>query len=223
MKTIYLKEFEELAKRGVAYIPLGTIEWHGDHLPIETDFLIAQKICEELNKDFPGYILPPFYMGAYGHEVIDGQDMWGMDRKLKKKLLGNVYFLESDLLVKTINSLISNLKKQGFNKIIVVTGHGGGTQTDCLKEIAKNENVLTINPYDAIASHHADETETSIFWACFPQEEGRGRSFETPKDDDLTNHYGYDPLPKSSLKLGQELLAKMMVMVKEKCKHFLES
>lgn len=50
MKTTYLKEFIKHSQDGVAYIPLGTIEWHGEHLPIETDFMVAQKICELLSK-----------------------------------------------------------------------------------------------------------------------------------------------------------------------------
>lgn len=221
MKTTSLKEFEDLAEKGIAYIPIGTIEWHGDHLPIETDFLIAEKNCQILSGEFPGYILPPFYMGAYGHEIIDGQDMWGMDRKLKKKLFGNLYFLESDLLTEVLNSLVSNLEKQGFDKIIIVTGHGGSNQTDVLGEIAKSDKVLTINPYDTVSSHHADEGETSVFWACYPEEEAKGRSVITPKDDDLTNHYGYDPLEKSSLALGKKYLDKMILAAEEKVKSFL--
>jgi creatinine amidohydrolase/Fe(II)-dependent formamide hydrolase-like protein len=44
MKTTYLKEFINYATKKVAFVPVGTLEWHGNHLPIETDFLVAQKI-----------------------------------------------------------------------------------------------------------------------------------------------------------------------------------
>lgn len=217
MKIISLNEFKKLAEKGIAYIPIGTIEWHGNVSPIETDFLVAQKICELLAEEYPGYILPPFYMGAYGKDIIDGQEMRGMDRKLGKKLAGNVYFLEADLLMKVLNSLIDNLKNQGFTKIIIVSGHGGSNQDMVLEEINKIKNVLTIDPYESVNIHHADEGETSIFWACYPEEQTK-----STQDGDLVNYYGHDPLEKSSLGYGQELLNKMLESIKEKIRKFIE-
>jgi len=217
MKTTYLDEFKELAQEGIAYIPLGTIEWHGNVTPIETDFLVAQKICEELSNEIPGYILPPFYMGAYGKDIIDGQEMRGMGRKLKKKLSGSIYFLEGGLFTNVLKSLIENLKNQGYNKIILITGHGGGNQTAVLEEIGKIDGVLTIDPYEPVTIHHADEGETSVFWACYPDEQSKAT-----KDEDLINYYSHDPLEKSSLQYGQELLSKMLESAKEKIAKFIK-
>lgn len=217
MKTTYLFKFKELAKKGIAYIPVGTIEWHGNVTPIETDFLVAEKLCQLISVDFSGYILPPLYMGAYGKDIIDGQEMRGMERKLKKKLAGSIYFLENSLFISVLISLIENLKKQGFKKIIVITGHGGGNQATVLEEISKIDGVLTIDPYKPVTIHHADEGETSVFWACYPDEQSKSN-----KDDDLTNYYGHDPLEKSSLKYGQELLVKMLKNAKEKVEEFLK-
>lgn len=219
MKTTYLEEFEKLADNKVAYIPIGTIEWHGNYLPIETDFLIAEKICKNLSDEFSGYVLPPLYLGAYGGENIDGNEMRGMDRKLKKKLAGNLYFLESGILLKILKTLIDNLREQGFSKIIIVTGHGGSNQESVLEKIAEDEKVLIINPYAETNIHHADEGEISVFWACFNEDEVKARSM--PKDDDLSNYYGYDPLQKSSLTLGNRYLSEMLKSAKEETRKFL--
>lgn len=215
MGKIYLSEFKKLAKNGIAYIPIGTIEWHGNVLPIETDFLVAQKICEKLNKIYPGYILPPFYMGAYGKDIINGQEMRGMDRKLGKKLVGNIYFLEGEKLIQVLRCLIENLKAQGFTKIIIITGHGGSNQEAVLNEISDIESVIAIDPYEPVSIHHADEGEISVFWACYPNEQKKAL-----KDKDIINYYGYDPLEKSSLKYGQELLNIMIGTTKEKVRKF---
>lgn len=218
--TTYLSEFEKVTKNGVAYIPLGTIEWHGSHLPIETDFLIAQKICELSAENYPGYILPPFYLGSYGSSVINGKEMRGMDRKLGKKLSGNLYFLEPFLFGKTLRALTNNLKDQGFNKIIIISGHGGENQLKVLESI-NDEKVISINPYAKIECHHADEVETSILWACYPEEEAKAKEIKTPENDDLSNYRGYDVLAKSSLDMGKENLEIILKAIKEEVKEFL--
>ena len=217
MKTIYLKEFKELVEKEIAFIPLGTVEWHGNYLPIETDFLVADKICQDLAKNFGGYVLPPFYMGGYSAAIIDGVEMRGMDKKLGKKLYGSVYFLESDLFVKILSSLIDNLKQQGFKKIVLVTGHGGDSQEAALKQVEEKNDCLVINPYDGVSIHHADEGEISIFWACYPEEEQKARSAQ--RDEDLTNYYSYDPIEKSSLALGNDLLGKMLELSRNRIKN----
>lgn len=219
--TIYLNKFEKLAQNKVAYIPIGTIEWHGNYSPIETDLLVAKKLCEEISKEYPGYVLPPFYMGAYGREIIDGQEMRGMERKLKKKLVGSIYFLETDLLKKVLESLIENLKQQGFSKIVVITGHGGSNQTEILNRIGEIDGVLAIDPYEPVTIHHANEGEISVLWACYPKEERKARSMA--KDDNLINYYGHDPIEKSSLEYGKGLLEKMLKSIREKVSDFLGS
>ncbi len=153
MKKTYLKDF---VKKKVAYIPVGTIEWHGNHLPIETDFLVSQKICESLSEEIPGYILPPFYLGTDNSTNIDGDIYIGMNGRLKKKLDGSIYFIEPKLLRELLMRIINNLKEQGFPKIIIVSGHGGTTQTETITGIEKNvPEVAFISPYEGLFS---DET-----------------------------------------------------------------
>lgn len=224
MKTIYLKEFAKLAQKGIAYIPIGTVEWHGNYLPVEADFLVAQKICNLVSEDFPGYVLPPIYFGTGKSERIDGQEMRGMDRKLKKILPGNVYFLKPKLLENILQSLVDNLTKQGFKKIIIITGHGGSTQKATLEAIAANDQVLCIYPYESIEGvHHADKNETSIFWACYPEEEAKAKNIMPSANDDLTNYYGYNPFSKSSIALGNKCLKIIVKNSKEQIKDFLRT
>jgi creatinine amidohydrolase len=202
MKTTYLDEFESLLNTKIAYIPIGTIEWHGNYLPLETDFLIAENLCQKVSEEIVGYVLPPIYMGGYGSDLVDGVLMRGMDRKLKKKLLGNIFFLDSETLIKLLKSIVKNLQDQGFSKIIVLTGHGGSGQKLALNKVFEEERVLVVDPYDEVKAHHADEGEISILWACSHGEESRARSM--PKDKDLIEYYGYDPIEKASLELGDK-------------------
>jgi creatinine amidohydrolase/Fe(II)-dependent formamide hydrolase-like protein len=72
MKTTYLNEFIDHSKNKLVFVPMGTIEWHGNHLPVETDFLVAQKICEILSKRTKGYVLPPIYLGTSRERIVGG-------------------------------------------------------------------------------------------------------------------------------------------------------
>lgn len=208
MKKTYLKDF---VKKKVAYIPVGTIEWHGNHLPIETDFLVSQKICESLSEEIPGYILPPFYLGTDNSTNIDGDIYIGMNGRLKKKLDGSIYFIEPKLLRELLMRIINNLKEQGFSKIIIVSGHGGTTQTETITGIEKDTaGVVFISPYEELFSdettNHANVSETSIFWSLFPEEMKKSLALDIKDNDDYFLFTGHDPRKKASIELGNELI-----------------
>ncbi|MDD5489467.1 MAG: creatininase family protein [Candidatus Moranbacteria bacterium] len=211
--TTYLKDFEKMAKRGIAYIPLGVLEWHGNHLPIETDFLVAVKLCEELSKKKPGYILPPIYLGTDKQRIVKGQKLIGMDRHLGKKLPGNTYFLEPALFEKMIIGLGKTLNAQGFRKVYLVAGHTGTGQINALKRaVKKMPGMALVDPYDKLKTEvkHADEFETSILWACHPEEEKISRRRKIPATDDCFRFYGRDLRKKASVALGRKILKEMI-------------
>lgn len=211
--TTYLENFSKMAKRGIAYLPLGTLEWHGNHLPIETDYLIAARLCEELAKKKTGYILPPIYLGTDKERIRGGRKFIGMDSRLGKKLPGSLYYLKPHLFEKIVIDLGKNLKAQGFKKIYLIAGHSGTGQIKTLKRaVEKQPGLILLNPWEKISvdAHHADEYETSIFWACHPEEERKSRKMKIPASDDCFRYYGYDPRKKASLKIGRKILKEMI-------------
>lgn len=213
MKTTYLNEFIDYSKKKVVFVPIGTIEWHGNHLPIETDFLVAQKICEILSKKTKGYVLPPIYLGTSRERIVRGRKFIGMNAALEKELKGNLYYLEPNILFALIGGLAGNLTKQGFKKIYIITGHGGVRQIEVLEKIEnKYKNVIVLNPYKnlTVRAHHADENETSLFWACYPEEEARSRKIKIDAGDDFVKYQGYDVRQKASLKLGKKILSEVV-------------
>ncbi len=135
-----------------------------------------------------------------------------MDKYLEKKLSGNLYFLEPDFFAKILINLGNNLVKQGFEKVYIITGHGGMGQTKALSLAGKKlKNLIIINPYDILEkkwSHieHAGEYETSLFWACYPEEETKSRKIRIKNSDDYFRFLGYDPRVKASLALGNKML-----------------
>lgn len=216
MKTTYLEKFNEYAKKKIAIIPIGTLEWHGSHLPIETDFLVAQRICEIISRKIPVYVLPPVYIGSCIKKKINGEWFRGMDKYIGKKLPGNLYFLEPEFFSKVLSNLGNNLVSQGFEKIFIVTGHGGKGQARALSLAKKKlKNFVIVSPYDILEEKgmnvkHADEYETALFWACYPEEQKNGQKIKLSKNDDYVKYLGYDPREKASLKMGNKMLKEII-------------
>jgi creatinine amidohydrolase len=198
----------------IVYIPLGTLEWHSEHLPIETDFMIAKKICEILSEKSKGYILPPMYLGTDREENKNGVILHGMNIHLNKILEGSLYYIKPSVFNDMISSLVFNLKEQGFKKIVIVTGHAGSAHRTVLEQIEKdNHEVVYINVYEGIGQGrnlHAAKEETSLFWALYPEEEKIARSKNINPDNDLNKLVGFDVISVSSGEFGKEVLDKVL-------------
>ncbi|MDA8587156.1 creatininase family protein [Rhodobacteraceae bacterium] len=55
-----------LAVRSVIWLPLGTIEWHCEHLPVGLDALTAHGLCLRAAERGGGLVMPPLYFGTGG-------------------------------------------------------------------------------------------------------------------------------------------------------------
>ncbi len=118
MNTVEVESF--LASEGPLFIPIGTLEAHGRHLPVGTDTICANGICEELSMRFNGAIAP-----ALGY---------GITNSLIQTSPGS--FFESDLFENFVQAIVDGFYLQGFHKIILVNGHGGNCEV--LKKIIRN-------------------------------------------------------------------------------------
>ena len=56
----YRNTTNEIRESGIktAIIPVGSIEQHASHLPVGTDYLIAQKVGEAVAERINAYLLP---------------------------------------------------------------------------------------------------------------------------------------------------------------------
>jgi len=83
-KVLYIEltpqEFQErLLEAPIAYLPLGTLEWHGRHLPLGADGLISSGFFVELAKKVGGIVLPMLFLGTDNSKIIEGEEYYGMD------------------------------------------------------------------------------------------------------------------------------------------------
>ena len=142
------KEFSErLAKAPIAYLPLGTLEWHGEHLPLGSDGLQSFEFFKLLAKEVGGIVLPKLFLGPdrpgnYDTiTTIDGKEYYGMDlgidadmiighghgrrnvRYKTRQLTGSAYYLPDNTFHLMMHGIMKQLSRAGF-KIVVAHGHG---------------------------------------------------------------------------------------------------
>jgi creatinine amidohydrolase len=58
-----------IAERWPVVLPLGVLEYHGEHLAVGMDTLAVIRMVELLEQEMPIVALPPFYYGAASHAV----------------------------------------------------------------------------------------------------------------------------------------------------------
>ncbi len=108
-------EIEEAAKaNAVVIIPVGSIEQHGNHLPVNTDincsFSIAKSVAEIID-DFPVLVAPPIWWGFSPHHM---------------KYPGTIS-LKLHTYIDVLTDVSTSIAAHGFKKILFLNGHGGNT------------------------------------------------------------------------------------------------
>lgn len=117
MNTVQVESL--LGTEAPLFLPIGTIEAHGRHLPVGTDTLCAEKVAETLSIALDGVIAPSF---EYGLTKVLAQT-------------SPASFFPEELFEAFIEKVIENFHKQGFKTIIVVNGHGGNREA--LRKVAR--------------------------------------------------------------------------------------
>jgi creatinine amidohydrolase/Fe(II)-dependent formamide hydrolase-like protein len=68
-----------LARRkecNLAYLPVGSLEWHGSHMPFGTDYFTVTYLAEEAAHRFGGVVFPPIYYGDVRYILAECRVEW---------------------------------------------------------------------------------------------------------------------------------------------------
>lgn len=166
----------------IAYLPLGTLEWHGEHLPLGSDGLQSQGFFLKLAERAGGVVLPMLFLGPDLAMEKDGADYFGMDvygfsKEDPHQLPGSAYWIDEDLFHQMLERILANLERAGF-RIVVAHGHGPSTG-HFLKSIDEWQSRLGIKLFACwgsdddkeglgIMTDHAAANETSLMMALHP-------------------------------------------------------
>lgn len=231
------QEFRDRIKASpIAYLPLGTLEWHGEHLPLGADGIQSQGFFVELAKKAGGIVLPMLFMGPDRriegeNGVLYGMDPWTGEREAGKKIRepgqldGSAYWLPDESFLDLIECILIQLKRAKF-KIVVAHGHGPSTGLVAAhaKEWEEKYKLKIVNcwgsEYDGegmgIQVDHAGANETSLVMALRPDLVQMDRLSENPGDfpagvggKDPRVYAGAD-LGKKIIELQSERMAKIL-------------
>lgn len=117
-----------MKERPVAYLPLGTIEWHGEHLPLGSDAIQSEALMIECARRLGGVVMPPVHVGPDKVRLLeDGSYLVGMDyartTQPPRQLEGSCYWTSEGLFSALVDSILAQVKRAGF-RAVFADGHG---------------------------------------------------------------------------------------------------
>ena len=182
MEPLHLAELKPLDLKKIAsekpliLIPIGTTEWHSNHLPLGVDSLLSQATCNDISARIGCVVAPLLSCGI--SKNLDPE----------KGYFGTV----DTILIETLTALLVDLgqgyAKMGFKKAVLFTGHGEVEHFNAihsaisrLKTIEmimlsaysftkdKIQELDTVEKTWPYALDHAAEWETSMMLHYYPE------------------------------------------------------
>jgi creatinine amidohydrolase len=160
-------EAVERARVGaICLVPTGSLEQHGEHLPLFTDSLLAEHICYAAARRARSDVLvaPPLWTGFSPHHLR----------------FGATVTLSSATFAALVREAVASLRSW-CPRVLVVNGHGGnrgplitlgvedGIESVSYWELVRPTRLSALFPYDLGSVGHAGEFETSEMLEAFPE------------------------------------------------------
>jgi len=187
----------------VVIFPIGSVEEHGEHLPLGTDSVQPEYVALEVARQTGCLVAPPFRYG-----IVNAARNFPGSLTIQFNTLFNV-----------AKDILSELARNGFNRIIVLSGHAGSSHMVALRLAAQEviyqngeENgkqrtrIMVLSDYDfaeELANEladprdgHAGTIETSRVMAIRPdliKSKGIPSNYEMPRFEVVLHPEQYFP------------------------------
>jgi len=187
----------------LVFVPVGSLEWHGEHLALCNDAIKMHALCCEAARIGGGVVFPPVFFG------IPFLVPYGKKYKYQANLP-----VPPDFLATVLKTTLATLENTGFRAAILTTGHTCQQQRDLMRNIAQGHSG-TMRVYGTddmewaadieFTSDHAAKWETSILWYLRPD---LVDIYKLPKDTTvpLEGISGEDPRLHASRELGEKVV-----------------
>ena len=164
---------ERARQNAIVIVPVGAMEQHGPHLPVEVDSLLAETIALRTARlmvsTAPVVVLPCLWTGISEHHMS----------------FGGTISLKFATFAALLTDVCHSLVRHGFRRIVLLNGHGGNDNglrviADELASVLKISVVqltywhAAVQPIGALLERqkrlqHACEAETSMLMALRPE------------------------------------------------------
>ncbi len=164
VENITSEEFARRAKqRPLVIVPFGSVEEHGPHLPLCTDSFQAEEIALRIAPMFGAMVCPSIRYG---------------ECRSTRNFPGTISF-SSDTVKGVARDIISELCRNGIDKILIISGHAGSAHMVALNEVAReiveehrDLKIMVLSDYDIAYELRGKE---------FPEDDGHGGLIETSR------------------------------------------
>lgn len=152
---------ERAAANAIAIVPLGSIEQHGPHLPVEVDSLLAQEVAMRAARK----------LDARGEAVVTLPAVW-MGLSEHHMSFGGTITLDLPAYTALVGGICRSLVRLGFRRLVLLNGHGGND--NALRAITDDLTprlgvpILQFTYWNVAADAVAAllETQTALLHAC---------------------------------------------------------
>ena len=119
IENMTMEEFSSgLATCQTVYIPFGSVEEHGSHLPLSTDTIEAYEVGKRAAERIPLFVAPPVHYGSC---------------RSTARHPGTIS-ISTATLKSLLKDIVRSLHSHGLKNFIVLTGHAGGSHRMALQD-----------------------------------------------------------------------------------------
>lgn len=160
MSSLADATWPEAQGAGLLLVPVGSVEQHGPHLPLDTDTVIATAVSERVaerlaEQDVPAWVAPPLCYGSSGeHQHFAGTISIG-----------------NPVLHQVVVELVRSARTWA-GKVVLVNAHGGNVPalTRAVGQlVAEGHDVTWLPCRTEEVDLHAGRTETSLLLHLRPE------------------------------------------------------
>ena len=169
---MYRRTADEITAKNpeISIIPVGSLEQHGPHMPVMTDWAIATEMGRRVAEKLDAFLLPALPISTCREQMGKKGTVW----------------MEPTTFYQMMTDIIMSLKLQGFKKVGIVQCHGGiFIMTPLVRDLNAKFNpelmvavvdTCDLNPtmyregiLESDSELHAGECETSCMLAIAPE------------------------------------------------------
>lgn len=104
---------DRVAAGDPVFLPVGALEQHGLHLPLDTDAVIAACLAERVAHEVSGLVLPPLVYGARS-----------LDRSGGGATFPGTVDLDGATLIAVVRDIVREQARHGVRSLVILLGHG---------------------------------------------------------------------------------------------------
>ena len=169
---MYRNTADEIVQKNpdLAIIPVGSLEQHGPHLPVMTDWAIAAALGERVAEKMGAFLVPALPISTCREQMGKKGSVW----------------MEPVTFYQMMTDIILSLKLQGFKKVGILQCHGGiFIMTPLVRDLnarhnpdlmvavsysgGTNQKLYDAGVIETLTGLHACEKETSLMLAIAPE------------------------------------------------------